>query len=230
MESYEQERSRERVRFDVFSDGTVEGDDGAEGHLAETLRYVCRMGSQIAVFLGLGGLERLSTLSNLALMARVGGTSPDLSIKAEVEFQGTHAPAPVSVIDVSTQEGIDRALRRVIIDLASDWVALITDDSRLVGAMHDESMGRGTPESVFEVGVRALAILGALDEPLRETGVRLDFVRGSLFVAAIGGHALFTQADKFDGAEAVRTVSVVQGLLASADLAHARHVTASTGV
>lgn len=230
MESYEQERVRERVRFDVHPDGTVEGDDGADGHLAETLRYACRMGSQIGAFLGLGELERLSTLSNLALMARVAGISPDVSIKAEVEIQGTRPPTPVAVFDVSVQEGIDRALRHVTIDLASDWAAIITDDGRLVGAMHDEAMGRGTPESVHDVGIRALAVLGALDEPLRETAVRLDFVRGSLLVAAIGEHALFTQADKFDAAEVVRTVARVQGLLAGADLVHVPQISASTGV
>lgn len=230
MESYEQERVRERVRFDVHPDGTVEGDDGADGHLAETLRYVCRMGSQIGTFLALGGLERLSTLSNLALMARVAGVSPDLSIKAEVEFQGTRPPAPLAIPGITVQDPIERALRHVTIDLASDWAAIMTDDSRLVGAMHDEAMGRGTPDSVFEIGVRALAILGALDESLRESAVRLDFVGGSLLVAAIGQHVLFTQADKFDASEVVRTVAGVQGLLAGAELAHVPQVTASIGV
>ena len=221
---------RERVRFDVSPDGSVEGDDGADGHLAATLRYTCRMGSQIGGLLELGELERVSTLSNLAVMARVSGTSPQLSIKAEVELQGTLRPDPVTFAALGVQEAIDRSLRRVTIDLSSDWAALITDESRLVGAVHDESMGRGVPESVFEVGVRALAILGALDESLRETAVRLDFVRGSLLVAAIGGHALYTHADKFDVSEVVRTIAAAQGLLAGADLARADLVTVSRRV
>lgn len=224
------ERERERVRFDVLPDGSVEGDDGADGHLAETLRYTCRMASQIGALLELGELERVSTLSNLAVMARVSGISPNLSIMVEVERQGTMRSAPVAVAAVGAQEAIDRSLRRVTIDLASDWAAIITDESRLVGAVHDESLGCGAPESVFEVGERALAILGALDRSLRETAVRLDFVRGSLLVAAIGGHALFALADKFDVSEVVRTVSAAQTLLSGADLARADLVTVSRRV
>ena len=92
-ESYEREHARERVRFDVNPEGIVEGDDGDDGHLAETLRYVCRMGSQIGALLELGELERLSTLSTLTLMARVDGVSPHVSIRAELEMQGTKRPS-----------------------------------------------------------------------------------------------------------------------------------------
>jgi hypothetical protein len=219
---------RERVRFDVLPDGTVEGDDGADGHLAETLRYTCRMGSQIGALLELGELERVSTLSSLSVLARVAGVSPHVSIKVEVEAQKSSRPRVVAVSGVTVQDAIDQALRRVTIDLATDWAAIITDDGRLVGAVHDESMGQGASEHVLEVGVRALAVLGALDEALREIAVRLDFVRGSLLVAAIGEHALFALADKFDVSEVVRTVAGVQGLLAEVDLAHAYPVTAST--
>lgn len=225
-ESYE----RERVRFDVSPDGSVEGDDGADGRLAETLRYACRMGSQIGALLELGELDRLSTLSNLAVMARVSGTAPHLSIRVEIELQDPKRPDPVAGAALGVQEAIDRSLRRVSIDLASDWAAIITEESRLVGAVHDEAMGRGAPESVFEVGVRALAILGALEESWRDTAVRLDFVRGSVLVVAIGGHALYTQADKFDVSVVVRTVAAAQGLLSRADLARADLVTASRRV
>jgi hypothetical protein len=225
-ESYERDRARERVRFDVNPQGIVDGDDGDDGHLAATLRYVCRMGSQIGALLELGELERVSTLSTLALMARVDGVSPHVSIKAEVEMQGTKRPELVPAAGMNVQEAIDRALRRVTLDLATDWAAIITGESRLVGAVHDEWTGRGAPESVHEVGVRALAVLGALDESLRETAVRLDFRRGSVLVAAIGEHALYTHADKLDVSEVIRTVTAVQSLLAGADLARADLVTA----
>ena len=225
----EPDLARERVRFDVHSDGTVEGDDGDDGHLAETLRYVCRMGRQIGALLELGELERVSTLSALAMMARVAGVSSEVSIMAEVEAQPLARPQMVPVSGMTVQRAIDRALRRVTIDLASDWAAIITDESRLVGAMHDDSAEQGVRQSVPEVGLRALAILGALDVSLRETAVRLDFVRGSVLVAAVGEHALFTHADKFDVSEVVRTVAAVHGLLAGVNLSRADHITDFSG-
>ena len=45
---------RDRLRFDIDPDGTVEG---ADAELAATLRYVCRMGGQIGALLGLGEAE-----------------------------------------------------------------------------------------------------------------------------------------------------------------------------
>lgn len=223
MESYE----RERLRFDVMPDGTVEGDDGDDGNLAATLRYACRMGNQIGELLELGGLERLSTLSNLAIAARVSGSSHDMSLMVEVEMQGTKRPELVPVPVASAKDAIDRALRRVTIGLASDWAAIITAESHLVGLVHDETMGPGDPEVLQDVGVRVLAVLGALDVTLRETAVRLDFRRGSVLIATMGDHALYTHADKVDVSEVVRTIGAAQGLLVTADLAHAPRVTAS---
>lgn len=225
-ESLGQDGARDRVRFDVLSDGTVEGDDGDDGQLAATLRYVCRMGSQIGALLDLGELERISTLSTRALMARVAGVSPDVSIRAEVETRETTGPELIAAASLSVHDAIERALRRVTIDLATDWAAIINDQSRLVGAVHDQYAARGAPESVLEVGVRALAVLGALDQSLRETAVRLDFLRGSVLVAGIGKHALYSQGDKLDVSDVVRTVTAVQSLLAAADLGRADLVTA----
>ena len=68
------------------------------------------------------------------------------------------------------------------------------------------------------------------DESLRESAVRLDFVRGSLLVAGIGEHALFARADKFEISEVGRSISAVQALLGGADLAHALSITASRRV
>lgn len=215
-ELHEQESVRERVRFDVSSDGAVDGDDGAD-HLGETLRYVCRMGNQIGALLDTGELERLSTMSSLTVTARVAGAATDASIKVEVEAQEWPRLPVVAVPGMDVQDAIDRALRRVTIDLTSDWAAIITDESRLVGVVEEESS-----DLMFEVGLRVLAILGALGEALRETAVRLDFVRGSLLLAAIGEHALYTHADKFHVTEVVRTVAGVQCLLADANLARAR--------
>lgn len=220
--------ARKRVRFSVAPDGSVEGDDGAGGQLAGTLRYVCRMGSQIGTLLAIGELERLSTLSRLSLLARVGGVSPHLSIKAEVETQQTPRPERKLVSGIDVQQAIDRSLRRVTKDLASDWTALISDDMRLVGAVHYESASEDAPPPVFEVGLRALAVLGALDERLRDTAVRLDFLRGSVLIAAMGEHAIFTHADRFEVDEVVRSsVAAAQGLLAGVVLSRAPTISAS---
>ncbi|UUZ60833.1 hypothetical protein [Nocardioides sp. B-3] len=207
MESFE----RDRLRFAVLPDGTVEGDDGDGGNLASTLRYACRMGAQIGDLLELGGLERLSTLSNLAIAARVSGESPELSITAEVEMQGTKRPELVAVSITNAKDAIDRAPDRVTVGLASDWAAVITAEGHPVGLVHDETMGPSDPEVLQEVGVRVLAVLGALVESLRETAVRLDYRRGSVLIMTIGDHALYTHADKVEASEVVRTVGAVQG-------------------
>ncbi len=226
-DSNDRDFSRKRVRFTVNPDGSVEGDDEAGGKLAATLRYVCRMGSQIGALLEIGELERLSTLSTRAVLARVAGSSPQLSIKAEVETWQTPRLQLAAASSVNVREAIERSLRTVTRDLASDWSALITDDKRLVGSWHYESSGRGEEEILLEVGSRALAVLGALDVPLRETAVRFDFVRGSVLIAPIGEHALFTHAHKFEVREVVTgSISAVQGVLAGADLSRVPSIAA----
>lgn len=212
---------RDRLRFDIDPDGTVEG---ADAELAATLRYVCRMGGQIGALLGLGELERFSTSSTVAVMARVAGTSPHLTIKAEVEMRDIRPRGPVRSVGLTSRQAINQSLRRVLVDFGSDWAAIITDDKRLVGARNRTSTRRAVPAIVHEVGVRALAVLGALDEALRESDVRLHFVRGSVLVVALGDHALFAQADKFEESVAVSTVWAIQSMFESLDLTYAHMV------
>lgn len=228
IESTRQEEAR--VRFDVLPDGTVEGNDGAGGQLAATLRYVCRMASQIGALLELGELERVTTLSSLPLTARVSGVAPDLHIKAQVaplQRQITHVAPSSAAPPLSAQELIRQAVKRVTIDLGSDWAAFITDEGRLVGAAHDIA-GRGAaPDELREVGVRALAILGAFDPALVGAAVRLDLVRGSMLVSPVGVHAVFAHTDNVDVSEVVRTITAVTGLLAGAQVKRADLVTES---
>lgn len=212
---------RDRLRFDIDPDGTVEG---ADGELATTLRYVCRMGGQIGVLLGLGELERFSILSTVAVMARVAGVSPHVSIKAEVESREMRRRQPAAPLELTPRQAINQALRRVMVDFGGDWAAIITDDKRLVGAKNRTATNRAVPAVVHEVGLRALAVLGALDEALRETDVRLHFVRGSVLVVALGEHALFTQADKFDESVVVTAVGELQGMFRGVDLTFAHMV------
>lgn len=229
IESMKQDDAR--VRFDVLPDGTVEGDDGAGGHLAQALRYVCRMASQIGALLELGELERVSTLSKLPLMARVSGVAPELHIKAEVaplQHQATPVPSSSAAPRTSAQELISQAVKRVTIDLGSDWAAFITDEGRLVGAAHDSIAGRGaSPHQLRDVGVRALAILGAFEPELVGAAVRLDLVRGSMLVSPVGVHAVFAHTDNVDVSEVVRTITDVTGLLAGAQVKRADVVTES---
>ncbi|PUA82779.1 hypothetical protein C7S10_03435 [Nocardioides currus] len=217
------------MRFNVQADGTLEGDDGSAGIFAAALRYVCRMGAQMGALLDVGPLERVSTISTVSVMARVDGIAPDLSIAAEVDVQ-SHAlvrrPSPVPVPGLTVSEAINRSLRRVTVDLASDWAAVMTDDARVIGAVHDESAGHAAPAGLPDVGLRALAVLASLDEPRRESGVRFDFVRGSVLVAALGEHALFSHADRFEPTDVTRTVDAVRNILAAVELRHAPSVTA----
>ena len=217
----EQEAARNRLRFDIDPDGTVEG---ADGDLAATLRYACRMGGQIGALLGLGELERFSTLSTVAVMARVAGVSPHVSIRAEVEMREHRRPARLTAVDLSSRQAIDQSLRRVMVDFAGDWAAIITDDKRLVGATNGTSARGEVPGIVLDVGIRALAVLGALDEGLRETDVRLHFPRGSVLIAALGQHALFAQADKFDEDVVLSTVGSIQRVFEAVDLTYAHLV------
>lgn len=212
---------QERLRFDIDPDGSVEG---ADGEHATTLRYVCRMGGQIGELLGLGELERFSTLSTVAVMARVAGVSPHVSIKAEVGRRVIGQPEPVAAVHLTPRQAINGALGRVMVDFMGDWAAIITDDKRLVGARNRAANRRRVPVVVHDVGVRALAVLGALDEVLRETEVRLDFARGSVMVVALGDHALFTQADKLDESVVLTTVSAIQSMFKGVDLTYAHMV------
>lgn len=208
-----------RRRIAIGSDGSVTGDDAAD-HLGAALRYACRMAGQIEPLLDLGPLQWLTTVSGTSVTARVGRSAGDFTVTAEVEERQARAPLPMSVDAGGAHVAIKKCLHRVRDDLEAEWCAVITSDNRVVGALLPDA-GRATTDVravLAEVGLRALAVLGSLDESYRETAVVLEYAGGSLMLAAVEGDVLFAAADKFDTAIAARLIDEVRSVLAPHDL------------
>ncbi len=211
-----------RRRFAIAADGSITGGDETSDQLGAALRYVCRMAGQIETLLGVGRLHWLTTLSGTTVTARVGRSGAgDMTVTAEVERRETRAPTHLATPDADgAHAAMRQCLKRVRNGLDADWCAVITSDQRIVGALLPEP---GSPLGdvgavLSEVGLRALAVLGALDVPYRETGVLLDYRRGSLMVVAVDGDVLFAFADKFDPTIASRIIHEVRAVLAPHDL------------
>ncbi len=200
-------------RFSIAIDGVVTGDDGTGGQLAASLRYAARMASQVDSRTGAGDLVRVITISGVTVIARVdAGVDDELALTVHVE--PTVLPQPGRSVPIRAGHGSGRVARGLHLThqlLDVYWSAIITDDKRIVGrAVHDSE--RATPstmEDLSAVGLRALAVLGAIGPRFRETAVLLDYERGSLLVVPLGEHALFAMADRF---ERNRVIELVEGL------------------
>lgn len=216
-------------RFTVAADGTVAGDDGDAGRLAVSLRYACRVAGQLEFLTGAGDLEWVRTISTTAVTARVGWSlAREVTVSAEVEDGGRRAAKEFTVVgggDVHAALG--HCMQRVRQMLGTHWGAVITGDKRVVAAAVPQA-GSGVLDSMAalpEVGVRALAVLGALEERYRETCVLLDYAHGTMLVAAIGDHALYAFADKIDTRAVAEVVDEVRAVLAPGEVARADTVT-----
>lgn len=212
-------------RFTVAADGTIHGDDGASGGLAASLRYACRVAGQLEFLTGAGDLEWVSTVSSTTVTARVGWSlAREVTLSAEVEAGEPRAPKEFTVVGgADVHAALGHCMQRVRQLLGTHWSAVITGDKRVVGAAVPQS-GSGVLDSMAalpEVGVRALAVLGALEERYRETCVLLDYQRGTMLVAAIGDHALYAFADKLDARVVSEVVDEVRAILVPAQVAGA---------
>ncbi|WP_107774983.1 hypothetical protein [Nocardioides sediminis] len=212
-------------RFTVAADGTTKGDDGASGGLAASLRYACRVAGQLEFLTGAGDLEWVSTVSSTTVTARVGWTlAREVTLSAEVEAGEPRASKEFTVVGgADVHAALGHCMQRVRQLLGTHWSAVITGDKRVVGAAVPQS-GSGVLDSMAalpEVGVRALAVLGALEERYRETCVLLDYQRGTMLVAAIGDHALYAFADKLDARVVSEVVDEVRAILVPAQVADA---------
>lgn len=212
-------------RFTVAADGSTTGDDGASGGLAASLRYACRVAGQLEFLTGAGDLEWVSTVSTTTVTARVGWTlAREVTLSAEVEAGEPRAPKEFTVVGgADVHAALGHCMQRVRQLLGTHWSAVITGDKRVVGAAVPQS-GSGVLDSMAalpEVGVRALAVLGALEERYRETCVLLDYQRGTMLVAAIGDHALYAFADKLDARVVSEVVDEVRAILVPAQVAGA---------
>jgi hypothetical protein len=212
-------------RFTVAADGSTTGDDGASGGLAASLRYACRVAGQLESLTGAGDLEWVRTVSSTTVTARVGWSlGREVTLSAEVEQGERPAGKELTVGGgADAHAALELGLQRVRQLLGTHWCAVVTGDKRVVGAAVPRS-GSGALDSMAalpEVGVRALAVLGALEERYRETCVLLDYRRGTLLVAAIGDHALYAFADKLDAGVVAEVVDEVRAVLAPDQVARA---------
>ena len=178
-------------RFTVAADGTTTGDDGDSGRLAASLRYACRVAGQLEFLTGAGDLEWVSTVSSTAVTARVGWSlAREVTLSAEVETGEARAPKEFTVVGGADVHAALGPLH-----------AAGAPDARhpLERGHHRRQAGRrgggarspaaavlDSMAALPEVGVRALAVLGALEERYRETCVLLDYAHGTMLVAAVG--------------------------------------------
>ncbi len=208
-----------RRRIAIAADGAVTG-DGTPDLLGASLRYATRMASQIEPLLDLGPLQWLTTLSGTAVTARVAHVDGDLTVTAEVEERATEPVRPASAEATGAHTAVRRCLHWVRDDLDTEWCAMITWDKRVVGAiLPDPKIVAVDVRAVLDdVGVRALAVLGALDESYRESAVVLEYARGSLLVIAVEGDVLVTFGNRFDAAIAAPLIERVRSVLAPHDL------------
>lgn len=211
-----------RYRFAIAADGSVSGGEESSEQLGASLRYACRMASQLDEVLGVGRLEWLTTLSSTSVTARVGQSHEGLiTVTAEVERRSSPiALGPEAKKNVSAQKALNTSLKLLHDDLIADWCAAITEDQRLLGArLPTRGNTFDNAESVLtKVGIRALAVVGALHESYRETAVVLDYRQGSLLIVEIDGLVLFAFADKFESVEVARVIARVRAKLVGQDL------------
>lgn len=108
--------------------------------------------------------------------------------------------------------------------------AIIADDKRVVGASLPRA-GAAVLESVSalpNVGVRALAVLGSIEEHLRESWVQLRFERATVLVASIGPHCLYAVVDDVLPGPFGEAVDEVRAILAPYDLSEAATLATET--
>lgn len=211
-----------RRRLAIGTDGSVAGGDTAD-HLGVALRYACRMASQMEPLLDIGQLQWLSTLRGTSFTARVGHVAGDVTVTADVGEVAESLPVGAKHVSVDADgahAAIRKGLQMVHHGLEADWCAIITWDQRIVGAILPESGRRGVDVRTVlpEVGLRALALLGSLDESCHDTAVVLEYASGSMLVAAVEGDVLFAFADTFDTAIAGGVIDRVRAALAPHDL------------
>lgn len=217
--------SRQDRRFSVLTDGTVRGDDGEDGRFAASLTYAARLATQVEPVLDVGALEELSTVSELAITARVSrDDAGGVGLSVHVDPQPARQPKVLTVVggaDVHT--ALAHCVQRIEQTPGVRWGAIVAADKRVVGASLPRA-GVAAAEvlsALPHVGVRALAILGAIEQPLRESWLHLTYERGSLLVADLGPHCICAVVGDLEPGAFGEAVDEVRAILAPYDLARA---------
>ncbi|WP_110241064.1 hypothetical protein [Nocardioides gilvus] len=208
--------------FSVGVDAIVVGDDGRGGLLAASLRYASRLAKAMSHVLDLGELTHLETTGSRTVITEV---SWDLAGECRLRGQVIESKRPASPTAASVPEGpggtdgmdavIDVCLSALESCDSVRWAALFRRD---LPPLHTTAMAAGA--TLGQVGLRALGILGGIDEELRETCVWLGYDRGTLVLAPVGPHCLVisVDTDRLDAGPLLASVEETQARLAPYDL------------
>ncbi len=219
-------------QFVVLTDGTVRGDDGDDGRFAASLRYAARLAGQVEYLLDVGDLLVLATVSRTAITATVSrDESGNVGLSARLESQAFRQPKALTVVGgADVHAALAHCVQRVQQTPGVRWGAIVADDKRVVGASLPQA-GAAVLESVSalpNVGVRALAVLGSIDERLRESWVRLTYQRATVLVASLGPHCLYAVVDEVRAGPFGEAVDEVRAILAPYDLSEAATLATET--
>lgn len=226
--------ARQPRRFAVLTDGTVRGDDGEAGRLAASLRYAARMAGQVEFLLDVGGLQKLTTVSETAITAGV--TRDDaggVGLSVRVDAQPPRQPKVLTVVGgADVHAALDHCSQRLQQTPGVRWGAIVAADKRVVAASLPQA-GAAVLESLSAlpvVGVRALAVLTAIEEPLRESWVQLTYAHATLLVASLDRHCLYAVVDEVKPGPFGETLDEVRAILSAHDLAGAETLATESSV
>lgn len=212
-------------RFAVLTDGTVRGDDGEGGRLAASLRYAARLAGQVEFLLDVGPLQKLATVSEVAITAGV--TRDDaggVGLSVRVDSQPRRRPKMLTVVGgADVHAALAHCVQRVQETRGVRWGAIIADDKRVVGASLPRAGATvlASLTALPTVGVRALAVLAAIDEPLRQSWVQLTYARATVLVAGVGPHCLYAVVDEVAPVPFGEAIDEVRAILSAHDLSAA---------
>lgn len=205
--------------FSLGVNGIVVGDDGHGGLLAASLRYASRLAKALSHVLDLGDLNHLETTGSRTVIAKVSwDLAGDIRLRGQV-IGSTRPTAPtVTAVADRMDAVIDLCLAALESSDSVRWAALFRRD---LPPLHTDAIPAGA--TLGQVGLRALGILGGIEEELRETCVWLGYERGTLVVAPVGPHCLVLSVDtaRLDAAQLLASVVETQARLAPHDLATA---------
>lgn len=222
----------EMRQFGVLIDGTVRGDDGESGRLAASLRYAARLAGQVEFLLDVGDLVELATVSREAITVRVTHDEErEMSLSVRVDTQPFRQPKVLTVVGgADVHAALAHCIQRVRSTPGVAWTAIIADDRRVVGASLPQAGAAVSRlwSSVPNVGVRVLAVLGAIEEPLRESWVQLSFERATVLVAAVGPHCVYAVVDEVRPGPFGEALDEVRAILAPYDLSRAATLATET--
>lgn len=187
------------------------------GLIGAQLRYVARLAQGMDPRLGLGNLVAITTNGSRSVTAVV-----SFDEGGECRMRGRVAAEQVDATPAGTAlvgPGADAATAvtaclTVVHDLPGlGWGALVRQDRTVVAGLGDPLL-----DTLPDVGVRSLGILGGLEAHHREECVWLSFEHRNLVIAPVGAACLVLCPEPGDPATALEALTAVRVTLAAVDL------------